>query len=107
MGSMDTVDEGSRKIIELSGYRYYLLVFPHAQEDVFTIKFPYENRPDNEKERNALEWICQTANDFIAQLKSEHDEQIEELSDAIEEMTEEICKHCEHYKSGGSEVEGN
>lgn len=85
--------DGVRTIIHMpSGERYYLLAFPYAVDgDHFFIKFPFENRVENQKERDSLEEIFRVVNDHIKEIHLSHAAEIAELLDEIEEMAKSYC----------------
>lgn len=80
-------DDGDRQIIHMpSGERYYLLSFPYAGQDAFTVKFPYEHRPGKDKEAEALGEIMDVVNQHVRAIHDAYSDQIAELEEEIEQL---------------------
>lgn len=77
-------DEGDRNIIRMpSGERYYLLAFPFADKDCFSCKMPYENRPENAKERRALDEIMDKVNVHVRAIHEHYLDVIDDLTERV------------------------
>ena len=95
-------DQGSRVCVHMpDGERYYLLIFPYADEDRVMVKFPYENRPEKEKEREVLEYVLQIVDQSMGPLIQDHDEEVEEIHhnhevfiDSLHEVFKKTCQEC-------------
>lgn len=68
-------DTGTRTVIEVPGLgRCYLLAMPHAKEDHFIIKIPYENRAEHEKWRLALDTMLDVVNGHVSAIHKHYQE---------------------------------
>lgn len=82
---MEEFGEGPRYAIEMpSGERYYLLCFPHAPTDFFSAKVPFENRPENWQERQAIDRILECINMQVHEIHAHYEYEIAELRQQIE-----------------------
>lgn len=90
--------QGIRKVVEMpNGERWYVLAFPHAQQDHFVVKMPYENRAENRKTRQAMDSIMEVLNQHVEGIHDHYTEAI----DGWREEAEALLKAVD---GGGAEA---